>query len=134
MLLLLNDVRLPSVRFSPGPAMVRFTLDRLARAAVVDRAAVGGLQRRQGPAVGLREARQRRHVQDAAGAVAFQDHRAGIDRRERGQRHRAAGQGLELGLRLVVVRWPSVTLDRLASVSVLPVPVASSVVVPPLPV
>ena len=43
------------------------------------------------------------------------------------KRHRAAGQGLEVGLgREVVGRL--VTLARTASVSVLPVPVASSVV------
>ena len=46
---------------------------------------------------------------------------------QRRQRHRAAGQSLELSLRRVVVA-PSVTLARLASVSVLPAPVASSVV------
>ena len=53
---------------------------------------------------------------------------------KRREGHRAAGQGLELGLRPGSCWRPRSRLARLASVSVLPVPVASSVVVPPLPV
>ena len=133
MLPLLNDVRLPSVRFSPGPATFRFTLDRLARllsltvppleawrvelvqplasvklvrADTLSTLPVPSLSRTTVPVLIVLSA-ERVTVPPARASNLIGPGRC----------------------------WSvSVTVARFASVRVLPVPVASSVVVPPLPV